>query len=329
VKGKWLLACGTVVLLATAAGVVSVLRQGRKTMPGAAGSVASAFSGPVLSLTGRIEPVEVVAVPVPFAGKIISMPVSVGAEVAEGELLAEISSPDLASRKEGTDAELNRLRNRVSTLESTLAGARLDASRSREATGIARAAMDESQKALLRQQTLFSKGAAARQSVEKVQAAYDGAVKIHEAQLKVLAIAEERVAQIGKDLDEQQQTLIEKTKESESADEELGSGDVKSPVDGYVVARKGQVGEDVTLEVQDLFQIAVNLSTLKVVVDAPPPALAKVRPGQEAILQIAEAPEAVPAKVTEVRDGQIFIEFARPNAEVKPGLTVQVVIKLT
>ena len=90
---------------------------------------------------------EVVAVPVPFDGRIQSLPVNVGQDVVEGDLLAEIRSSDLLSQKEISTAELNRLNNRVSTLESNLIAARLEAARAREAAGAARNAVEEAQKA--------------------------------------------------------------------------------------------------------------------------------------------------------------------------------------
>ena len=45
-------------------------------------------------------------------------------------------------------------------------------------------------------------------------------------------------------------------------------------------------------------------------------------------LKDAELPDGVLAQVSEVRDGQVFIEFNSPNPIVRPGMTVQVFIKL-
>jgi len=330
VRGKWLLIGGIVAVLALGGAAVALLLRQKAAAPaGTAGVQAAAtFSGPVASLPGRIEAVEVVAVPVPVSGRIESLPVSVGAEVAEGELLATIRSSELESQKEVANAELNRLRTRVSTLESTLIAARLEASRARESAGEARAIMDAAQKTLQRQELLFSKGAAAKQSVEKSQAAFDAAAGIYAGRQKVMQLADGRVAELNRDLDEQQKALDDKNKEHEDVAAQVVSGDVRSPVDGYVVSRKGAVGEEVALEVEDFFVIAVNLTELRAVVDAPPPMLEKVRAGQEAILQIAELPDGVPTKVTEVRDGQVIIDFTSPNPLIKPGITVQVVIKL-
>ena len=130
---------------------------------------------------------------------------------------------------------------------------------------------------------------------------------------KLAGMADTRVAELNRDLEAQQQAATEKSRELEDASDQVASGDVRSPVDGYVVARKGQVGDEVTIEVQDLFQIAVNVAQLKVVLEPPPPALAMIRAGQDAIIQIAELSDAIESKVTEVLDGQVTIEFTSPN----------------
>jgi multidrug efflux pump subunit AcrA (membrane-fusion protein) len=330
VRGKWLLIGGSVVVLALGGAAVTVLLRQKAAAPaGTAGvQAAASFSGPVISLPGRIEAVEVVAVPVPVSGRIESLPVNVGAEVAEGDLLATIRSAELESQKEVANEELSRLQNRVSTLESALIAARLEASRARESAGDARASMDGAQKALQRQELLYSKGAAAKQAVEKSQAALNAAAGSYEGRQKLVQLADGRVTELNRELEEQQKALDDKNKEHEAVAAQVVSGDVRSPVDGYVVARRGAVGEEIALEVEDLFLIAVNLTDLRAVVNAPPSLLEKVRAGQEAILQIAELPDGVPTKVTEVRDGQVIMDFTSPNTQIKPGITVQVVIKL-
>ena len=73
----------------------------------------------------------------------------------------------------------------------------------------------------------------------------------------------------------------------------------------------------------------MNLTSLRVVVRPPPPVLQKIRPGQEAVIQIAELPDGIVGKVSEVKEDQVWIEFTSLNPAVKPGMTVQVVIKLT
>jgi multidrug resistance efflux pump len=319
------------VLLAVAAGTLSLLRRQNAAAP-AKTSVPSTLpqsGGSTVSLPGRVEAVELAAVPVPFDGRIESLFVNVGQEVYEGELLAEIRSSELLSQREASQNDLNRLSNRVATLESTLIAARLEAARAQQVAGASRTAMDDAQKVLLRQQMLYSKGAASRQAAEKAQAAFDAASDAYQGLQKVAEMADKRVAELAKDLDTQQQEASEGSKELEDNTTAVASGDVRAPVDGYVVARKGQVGDEVTTDIQDLFLIAVNMTQLRVVLEPPPPVLDKIRAGQDAIIQVAELAEGVESKVTDVRGGQAIIEFTSPNPVIKPGMTVQVVIKLT
>jgi HlyD family secretion protein len=331
VRGKWFLIGGAAAVLALGAGAIFLLRRQSAATAGRTGPLAagSPSDAPALSLPGRIEAVETVSVPVPFDGRIESLPVNAGQNVSEGELLAEIRSSMLQSRKEAAEAELNRLNNRVSTLESTLIAARLEAARAEQSAAAARSAMDDAQKNLLRQQMLYSKGAGARQALEKAQAAFDTASETYQGQRKVSEIAAKRVADLTRDLDALQQEVADKSKSLEDATATVSLGDVRSPVDGYVITRKGQVVEEITTDVQDLFQIAVNLAQLKVVLEPPPPVLEKIHPGQQATIQVAELAEGIPSKVSEVRDGQVIIEFTSPDPVIKPGMTVQVVIKLT
>ena len=80
---------------------------------------------------------------------------------------------------------------------------------------------------------------------------------------------------------------------------------------------------------EDLFQIAVDLSELDVILEPEPRVLERIRPGQEAVVQIAELLSGIPGKVREIKESRVFVEFTSPDPAVKPGMTVQVRIKLT
>ena len=76
--------------------------------------------------------------------------------------------------------------------------------------------------------------------------------------------------------------------------------------------------------------IVVNLSLLEVVVEPEPPYLARITPSQDAIVRIAEVPgRGIPGKVKEVKNNQVIVEFISPSPAGRPGLSAQVVIKLT
>ena len=89
-------------------------------------------------------------------------------------------------------------------------------------------------------------------------------------------------------------------------------------------------GELVDRTAGDLFQIAVALTAMQVIVEPQPPVLARIHPGQSAAIVMAEAPNgAIGGSVREIRDGQVVIDFVSPTPAIRPGLTAQVRIKLT
>ncbi len=171
---------GTVILLAAAAGALSLLRLRHAPSPAASKSApATDYAGPTASLPGTIEAVEVVAVPVPLDGRIETFHADVGQDVSEGQPLAQIRNPDLEAERDAASTDLSRERARVSTLESRLIALRMEASRAREAAGRSRSDLDQAGKALKRQQMLFQAGAAGKLAVEKAQADYDcGAIGV-------------------------------------------------------------------------------------------------------------------------------------------------------
>src|SRR5690606_26654337 len=116
--------------------------------------------------------------------------------------------------------------------------------------------------------------------------------------------AEERAAGIQADLDNQRKILDERTRELEGAQAYLTAGEVRSPADGLVVARRGEVGkpigEDGNLE---LFRIAVNTARLRAVVEADPHALARLEAGDEAMLFFADVPgQGIVGTISAIRD---------------------------
>lgn len=333
-RGKWLLASGIVILAAVAIGALSLLR--RDAAPSKPASLPSApqepvvFTGSEVSLRGRIQAQQVVAVPAPVEGTVEVFLADVGDEVYEGQLLAQITSAGLAADREAAASELERARSHVDSLESRLISARLEAARARADASRARAEFEIVEKAFLRQQMLFREGATPRLNYEKSEKEF----KLARAEFfgldEVARHAEDRVAEQAKEADTSRRDLAEKTEMFEEAGDRLAAGQLYSPADGLIVSRRGAAGEVVSREVVDLFVIAVNLTLLTVVVEPEPPVLARIAPDQDALIQIAEVPgRGIPGKVREVRNGQVIVEFVNPSPVIKPGLTAQVVIKLT
>lgn len=331
-RGKWILIAGTLVFIAIAVGALSLLRRERSPGPAPKAAVTApppAVISAEVSLTGRVQARKIVNVPVPVDGIVESFLADVGQEVYEGQLLAQIVNTALDAERDAALSEVQRAQARVSSLESRLIATRLEASRTRADATRARNEADRSEKLYMRQQLLFREGAASRNAYEKVQAQYESDKTEFEHLDELARLADQNVAAQASELDEAKRAQAEKSRQYEETGDALAAAQVVSPVDGLIVGRKGQVGQDVKIEMEDLFQIAVDLSELDVVLSPAPPVLERIRPGQEAVVQIAELLSSIPGKVREVKDNRVVVEFTSPDPAVKPGMTVHVRIKLT
>jgi macrolide-specific efflux system membrane fusion protein len=330
VRGKWLFIGAVVVVLAVAGGVFSFLRlRGRAAAsPSTEARPAAVFNGPSVSLPGKIEATQIVTVPVPLDGKIESMPVSVGQEVFEGQVLAQIRSASLETNRDAASMELNRMRTTLFTLESRVIELNMKAAQAKEEAARLRADLDTAQKNLQRQQMLVKEGVGKRLDLEKAQQVIDSLNARYDGLDKVAKIAESRAAEAAKEQEVLRKELADRTRQLDGAVAQVASGDVVAPSSGLVIAKRGQAGEDVTVDIEDLFTIATNLTALRVVLQPEPPVLAQIKAGQEVVIQVAELPDGILAQVGEIRDGQVFIEFNSPSPIVRPGMTVQVFIKL-
>ena len=333
IQGKWIGIGACIVLAAVALGAFSVVWRERQA--GARPKAAVAVAAPPrqtaeISLPGRIQAHRVEQVPVPVDGKVETFLVEVGAEVYEGQLLAQIRSESLESEQAAAQLALDREQTKVNNLESDIVGARLEASRIRAEASRAQSEYDRAGKAFQRQRMLMAEGATPRLTFEKAEKEYNLSKSEFENLDQGAKQAEERADAIVKDLDVAKKLLQHATEESEKVKEHLAAGEVHAPVSGIVVGRRGEPGGPVDPSIRNLFEIAADLSQLEVVADAAPDVLARLKPGQPAMIRVAEVPgEALGGTVVRVEGGHVVVEFGNPNPLVKPGLTAQVVLKLT
>jgi multidrug resistance efflux pump len=97
--------------------------------------------------------------------------------------------------------------------------------------------------------------------------------------------AEGRVSDLVRDLEAAKRTLDERNAETETATTQSAGAEVRSPVSGILVGRKGEAGKMIgPEEAKDLFQIAVDIAQLSVVIQPDAPALKRVHPGQDALI---------------------------------------------
>lgn len=327
-RGKWLLAGGSVILLGIAAAALSVLWRERRSGQAATAPPAPPVPAEV-SLPGKVEARNVVPVAATLDGSVEEFFADAGQDVFEGQLIARIRNMDLLSARDLAQSELDRAQSKLTNLEAAVVAGRLEASRAAADASRARTDFERAEKTYLRQQMLYREGATPRLVFEKSEKEYLRAKTESETLAEVAKAADLRVESILKDVDFARKTLAEKSAELDDANEALLAAEVHSPVDGMVVARRGEPGAAVDRTVKDLFLIAVDLTALQVVVEPEPPVLAHLRAGQQAVVRLAEMDESLAGEVHEITaGGRAIIHFASPNPAIRPGLTAQALIRI-
>ena len=332
-RGKWLLISAVAILLGVGAGALSVLLRTTEESPtaGSPEDPAAAATATVeeISLSGLIRAQNVVGVAAPIEGTLENLTVGIGEEVFANQLLAQIKNTSIEADVEATREELQRADARVSNLESLFAASRLEASRAGADLSRARNEYLSAERAALRQQMLYREGATPRLVYEEVQAEFKVKQEHYETLSEVADRANERVSSVLKELEAARRLVIEANEEFDIAGLLLLATEVVSPVDGILTGMSAKEGDEVHPEIGDLFQIAVDLMRLEVVLEPEPPALERIFPGQPALVYLAEVPgDRLPAAVKEVKDGLAVVEFVSPTPAVMPGLTAQVTIRL-
>jgi multidrug resistance efflux pump len=328
-RGKWLLISGAVILAAVALGALSLLRRDAPRTETAVASVRPEPPATEISLPGTIRAQHVISVGVSVTGVIESFSVDVGQDVAEGQILARVASGGLETTREAAARAMEIAQTKVEQLDGRAIQARLEASRSRAEANRSRDEYERAKKAYQRQQVLQSAGATPRLVYERAQHDLETAQTEFEALDEVARQAGDRVTTLAQELQAARKSVDEKRQETDEATSSLAAAEVRSPATGIVVGRRGEAGQEIgPEEARELLQVAVDPSLLQVVVDPEPPVLARIHPGQPALVIIADVPGGLTGTVKEIKGNQAIVEFISPNPAVKPGMTAQAKIKL-
>lgn len=331
--GKWLLLIVAAVLLGLGAGAISLLIRGPDH--GAALTVveAPASARPVvreLSLTGTVVAKDFIGVPAPVEGTLDALLVSVGEEVFEGQLLAQIRNSTVEVELRVAEEEVKQAEAEVSSLESAFIAARLEASRASAELSRARGEFRRAEKARTRSLVLIREGATPRMVHERVEEDYRARQSEFDSLQQVAEAADARAGDALRKLDKARLDLEDFKDEMELLTTELLDADVVSPANGLLTGMAAQQGDEVHPVTGDLFQIAVDLSRLEVVVEADQSLIGQVAIGQAARIYLAELPgESVEGMVSDVKPGRAVIEFLSPTTAILPGLSAQVTIQVT
>ena len=329
-RGKWLLAGGSAILVALAMGALTRLRHeaSAKTPQGRKSSAAEA--PPLeLSLPGRIQAQHVIPVGTPVTGTIDSFFVDVGQDVYEGQLLAQIAGQGLEAARQEAVRAAQSAQEKVNAIEGRIIAARLEASRARADANRSRDQFDRAEKTYLRQQLLNREGATPRLVYEKAGREFETARTEFNSLDELARQAENRAGDLIRDLDAARRSLEERNSALENANAQSAGAEIRSPVSGILVARHGEPGKLIgPEEAQDLLEVAADLSQLAVTIHVEPPALQRIRPGQDALILVADLSGVIPATVKEIKASEVTLNFASPSPVVRPGMTAQVGLRL-
>jgi HlyD family secretion protein len=329
-RGKWLLAGGSVVLVTLAVGALTRLRHEASAHgPEVRKSPAAEAPPHELSLPGKIQAQHVIPVGAPVTGTIDSFLVDVGQNVYEGQLLAHIASQGLESARQEAVRVAQNAQEKVNAIEGRIIAGRLEASRARADASRSRDQFERAEKTYLRQQMLNREGATPRLVYEKAGREYETARTEFNSLDELARQAESRAGDLSRDLDAARRSLEEHNAEAETAAAQSAGAEIRSPVNGILVARNGEPGKLIgPEEAKDLLEIAADLSQLAVTVHATPPALQHIRPGQDALILVADLSGVIPATVKDIKGSEVTLSFLSPSPVIRPGMTAQVRLKL-
>jgi multidrug resistance efflux pump len=274
-----------------------------------------------VEVPGRVEAVHTVPVTVGIAGEVDSYSAEVGQDVFEGQILARISNQGLETGRESVQRALTAAEQKLSTLETTISAARLEAVRAHDDAVRAQEELGKSAKAYERQRLLHGAGATPRLQYEKSQTDYEAAQSDSTGTTELARRADARVSDLVAQYDALKKTIEDKRKELEEASAALAATEVHAPVGGVVVARQGEIGKTLTQgEASELFRIATDIGTLDAVFPAE-----GMKVGDRVSVSFAEVPgDALTGVIREVRNGEGRAEVRSANPGIRPGMECRV-----
>jgi multidrug resistance efflux pump len=287
---------------------------------------AAAVSLPAsVTLNGKIRAAHVIGVAAQVPGNIDAFAVDVGDEVTQGQELASVGGTVLQSDREEAASSVEKAQARVDAADKAVAAAQLEISRAHADAQRARAELDRAQKTWDRQRTLAAAGATPRLTYEKAQHDYDSAREQFEAVDQADRSAAERVRETMKIRDNAQKILTDLNEELSAAQDQLQAGSVQSPVDGIVVGRTGSIGQPAQELGENLFQIAVDLFDLEVVVEPKPEDLKHLRPHQPALVIIPDLQGiSLTGEIKQIEGAQAVIGFMSSMPAIRPGMIAEI-----
>jgi multidrug resistance efflux pump len=328
---KWILVSAAVALACLAAGAVALrLRHRAAERPlRAAGAVTLPADTGIVTLTGTIRAQHVVTFGSTGKGNIEAFMAEVGDQVGEGQALARVGAMNLEADRENATNDVQKAQDRVTQAEAAVKDARLEESRAAAELEKAKAVLQRSNDTYAKQKVRIDAGAIPRLEFEKSESDRQIAQQTFDVMEKAWRAASDNIQAMQELEDRERVPLDQAVQKLQDVQAALDATDVRSPVEGWVVARQGQVGQPAESAGEQMFQIATDLAALEVVLDPKPEALKRIYPGMQALVLIPEVTDAAITGDVKAIDGkEAIVEFISSMPAVRPGMKADVRLKL-
>ncbi len=325
-RGKGVVISVAAVLAGAGGGALSLHWKSRPAPPAPKSGMSQIDATPEVTLSGKLRAQHIITVKAEIEGDIDSFIVDVGEAVFAGEVLAQIGVSGLENQRDAAATAVIAAEQQVSKAESNVANARLEASRADADRQRSHTALDKAQAVYDRQEMLNQAGATPRLTWEKAQRDLQTAQQEYDALEKAARLSADLQQSALNDLAVAQKAVAERNAALAAARDSMQSGEVHSPVDGVVVGRHGEVGQPASA---DLFEIATDMLALEVALEPEPAVLQHLRTGEPALVSIPDLQNAgFQGQIKEIKDKVAIVEFNCTLPGIRPGMPVQVRLKL-
>ncbi len=279
-----------------------------------------------VSAEAVVYPVEQAVISPKITAPITEFKVQRGSRVKKGQLLAVLENKDLAGQAETSkgnfeQADAGYVTSVDSTIPQQVQKAELDAA-------AAKAAFDAQQKVYDSRKELLQQGAIPQREMDAAEVALAQARSVNEVAQKQLADLQRLgKAQALKSAHGSRQSAEGQMRTAEA---QFSYSEIRSPIDGVVTDRPLYAGDLATAN-QPILTV-MNLSRLIAKSHVPQSEAAKLKLGNSAELKVSGLDEPVTGRITLVSPAldpgsttiEVWVEAAKPNPAVKPGMTIEV-----
>ena len=295
----------------------------------------------VVNATGTVQALLTVQVGVQVTGQVQALYADYNSVVRQGQLLAKIDSRRYQADVSGAEANLLAAQARVKSIEAELNSQFANQSSAVANVETARVARDNAAVQFARAEELRRQGISSQNEYDNARATRDSS----EARFtQARAQAEQAAAQIGAGRAQVEQAKAQVAQAQAALNQSrvnLEYTDIRSPVDGVVIARNVDVGQTVaaSLQAPTLFLIAGDLSQMQLQASVDEADIGSVTisggsgdsaeqvrftvdafPNRSFLGRISEI-RLEPLAVQNVVTYSVIVNVDNPRLELKPGMT--------